>query len=80
MIPQIHQLTLDELLRLPQSTDSLAIDLAFPEKFSDELSRMEAFNKHLFRPNTYLHKWWARQFGSEPMSQTQMVMERKDDI
>lgn len=22
------------------------------------------FNKHLFRPNTYLHKWWARRCGS----------------
>ena len=22
------------------------------------------FNKHLFRPNTYLHKWWARRCGA----------------
>ena len=22
------------------------------------------FNKHLYRPNTYLHKWWARRCGS----------------
>ena len=30
----------------------------------DDLSRQEVFNKHLFRPNTYLHKWWARRCGS----------------
>ena len=28
------------------------------------MSRLEAYNKHLFRPNTYLHKWWARRCGS----------------
>lgn len=22
------------------------------------------FNKHLYRPNTHLHKWWARRCGS----------------
>ncbi|HJS17938.1 MAG TPA: hypothetical protein VJ785_04275, partial [Anaerolineales bacterium] len=41
-----------------------AIDENFPEKFADELSHLEAYNKHLFRPNTYLHKWWARRCGS----------------
>ncbi len=50
----------------PSSPDdeSPAIDYAFPEAFANELSRAEAFNKHLFRPNTYLHKWWARRCGS----------------
>ena len=37
---------------------------AFPEEFVNALSRQEVFNKHLFRPNTYLHKWWARRCGS----------------
>ena len=37
---------------------------AFPEGFVNALSRQEVFNKHLFRPNTYLHKWWARRCGS----------------
>jgi putative DNA methylase len=40
------------------------IDTSFPQAFADELSRSEVFNKHLFRPNTYLHKWWARRCGS----------------
>lgn len=43
---------------------SQRIDTHFPERFVDQLSRQEVFNKHLFRPNTYLHKWWARRCGS----------------
>ena len=39
-------------------------DNPFPEEFVNALSRQEVFNKHLFRPNTYLHKWWARRCGS----------------
>ncbi|MFQ5612364.1 MAG: hypothetical protein ACE5H9_09550 [Anaerolineae bacterium] len=54
----------DELFRSPQAGHSLEIDHSFPEEFVDELSRLEVFNKHLFRPNTYLHKWWARRCGS----------------
>jgi putative DNA methylase len=42
----------------------LAIDSAFDLKLADELARMESFNKHLYRPNTYLHKWWARRCGT----------------
>jgi putative DNA methylase len=42
----------------------LSIDAHFPEHFTDALSRCEVLNKHLFRPNTYLHKWWARRCGS----------------
>ena len=41
-----------------------SIDFAFPEEEADALARLEAFNKHLFRPNTYLHKWWARRCGT----------------
>ena len=63
-ICEARQMALDELYRLPQVEDSVAIDESFPEEFADELSRREAFNKHLFRPNTYLHKWWARRCGS----------------
>jgi len=67
-----RQLALDELLPLSPAADSPAtgrsrpggIDHAFPEEFANTLSRSEAFNKHLFRPNTYLHKWWARRCGS----------------
>jgi putative DNA methylase len=40
------------------------IDESFPEREANELAQMESFNKHLFRPNTYLHKWWARRAGT----------------
>jgi len=61
---EARQLAFDELFRIPRAEHSLAIDHSFPEEFVDELSRREVFNKHLFRPNTYLHKWWARRCGS----------------
>lgn len=40
------------------------IDESFPEREANELAQIESFNKHLFRPNTYLHKWWARRAGT----------------
>ena len=64
VIRETRQLALDELFRSSQPEQRLKIDRAFPEKFVDELSRREVFNKHLFRPNTYLHKWWARRCGT----------------
>ncbi|RME44548.1 MAG: hypothetical protein D6791_12920 [Chloroflexi bacterium] len=64
VVREARQMAFDELFRIPQEEQSLAIDHSFPEKFVDELSRREVFNKHLFRPNTYLHKWWARRCGS----------------
>jgi putative DNA methylase len=36
----------------------------FPVEAADELATRESFNKHLYRPNTYLHKWWARRCGT----------------
>ena len=48
----------------PATAHCAGIDYGFPEQFVDGLSRQEVFNKHLFRPNTYLHKWWARRCGS----------------
>ncbi len=59
-----HQLAFDGLYRSSEVEERLGIDDAFPERFADELSRWEVFNKHLYRPNTYLHKWWARRCGS----------------
>ena len=41
----------------------VAIDSFFPEEEADKLAQIESYNKHLFRPNTYLHKWWARRSG-----------------
>jgi len=64
VIREARQLAFDELYRAPQTEHSLVMDDSFPEKFVDELSRLEVYNKHLFRPNTYLHKWWARRCGS----------------
>jgi len=64
IIREARQLAFDELYRVPQTEHSLVMDDSFPEKFVDELSRLEVYNKHLFRPNTYLHKWWARRCGS----------------
>lgn len=60
------QLALD--LQLPQSNSDAApgvpIDQTFPEDAANELAALESFNKHLYRPNTYLHKWWARRSGT----------------
>jgi len=39
------------------------IDESFPEAEANELAKLESYNKNLFRPNTYLHKWWARRSG-----------------
>ncbi len=36
----------------------------FPEEAANALAVMESYNKHLYRPNTYLHKWWARRCGT----------------
>jgi len=61
---EIRQMAFDELLRLPAAGSSLRIDQTFPESFANQLAQQEVYNKHLFRPNTYLHKWWARRCGS----------------
>ncbi len=63
-IREARQLAFVEMFRASAISDSLAIDTDFPEEFANNLSKREAFNKHLFRPNTYLHKWWARRCGS----------------
>ena len=63
-VQDARQPALDELVHEPQGEHSVRIDNGFPEEFVDRLSRQEVFNKHLFRPNTYLHKWWARRCGS----------------
>jgi putative DNA methylase len=39
-------------------------EVSFPIEAADELAARESFNKHLYRPNTYLHKWWARRCGT----------------
>ncbi|GBC63618.1 hypothetical protein DENIS_4616 [Desulfonema ishimotonii] len=40
------------------------IDHHFDINFASQLAKSESYNKHLYRPNTYLHKWWARRCGT----------------
>ena len=47
-----------------EKIDRLLIDQQFDVDFADEIAKLESYNKHLYRPNTYLHKWWARRCGS----------------
>lgn len=63
-IRESRQLAMEELVYSPGGGGDAEADYSFPEKFVDELSRREVYNKHLFRPNTYFHKWWARRCGS----------------
>ena len=49
---------------LQPPTDAVPIDESFPEEDANELAKLESYNKNLFRPNTYLHKWWARRSGT----------------
>lgn len=41
-----------------------AIEAGIPLAPLHDLSKVESYNKHLYRPSTYLHKWWARRLGS----------------
>lgn len=43
---------------------AVSLDNAFPTEFANTIAKLEAYNKHHYRPNTYLHKWWARRCGS----------------
>jgi putative DNA methylase len=45
------------LLRCPLTT-------TLTWRFANEIARLESYNKHHYRPNTYMHKWWARRCGS----------------
>lgn len=40
------------------------LDDDFPVDFANAIAKLEIFNKHHYRPNSYLHKWWARRCGS----------------
>ncbi len=40
------------------------MDEEFDNEFAQQMAALESYNKHLYRPNTYLHKWWARRCGS----------------
>ncbi|MCB8945949.1 MAG: hypothetical protein H6658_19560 [Ardenticatenaceae bacterium] len=40
------------------------LDTDFAVDLANQLAQFETYNKHHYRPNTYLHKWWARRCGS----------------
>ncbi len=40
------------------------LDTEFDVALANQLAHLESYNKHLYRPNSYLHKWWARRCGS----------------
>jgi putative DNA methylase len=40
------------------------IDRRFDVQLANALVQREVHNKHLARPNSYLHKWWARRCGT----------------
>ncbi len=46
------------------AADPTAQGIPFPEEEANALAALESYNKHLYRPNTYLHKWWARRCGT----------------
>jgi putative DNA methylase len=48
----------------PMEDVATAASMEFNSKLANSIARFESYNKHLYRPNTYLHKWWARRCGS----------------
>lgn len=47
-----------------QDGAGIPLDEYFPSAEANQLAAWENYNKHLYRPNTYLHKWWARRSGT----------------
>jgi putative DNA methylase len=45
-------------------TTTIPLDTDFDVAFANAIARLESYNKHYYRPNSYLHKWWARRCGS----------------
>ena len=43
---------------------TIPLDTDFDNEFANQIAQLEAYNKHHYRPNSYLHKWWARRCGS----------------
>lgn len=60
-----HVPLLSQDVKRVQQTSPLEepIDKFFPEEAANSLATLESYNKHLYRPNSYLHKWWARRSG-----------------
>jgi len=47
-----------------RNMNNIFIDYQFPENEANEIAKIEVYNKNKYRPNTYLHKWWARRCGT----------------
>jgi putative DNA methylase len=52
------------LLNYTNENKKPLIDSYFDVDLANEIAQLESYNKNLYRPNTYLHKWWARRCGS----------------
>lgn len=63
---QKTQLNIDfeQSLGTNKMPDVLTINKEFDADLAKTLAQAESFNKHLYRPNNYLHKWWARRCGT----------------
>jgi putative DNA methylase len=48
----------------PTTAVTPLLDTDFNIDLANDLAKFETYNKHHYRPNTYLHKWWARRCGS----------------
>lgn len=48
----------------PARIPGIHLDTSFDVSFANDIARLESYNKHHYRPNSYLHKWWARRCGS----------------
>ncbi len=65
----------------PPSAESYSgypIDDHFDVELANRLAELESYNKHLYRPNTYLHKWWARRCGSTFRTLLKHLVENRD--
>jgi putative DNA methylase len=56
-----------QAMRLEEEEETAGIypiDITFDVDLANRLAHLESFNKHYYRPNSYLHKWWARRCGT----------------
>lgn len=51
-------------MKVVSLTKTRVIESALPLAELNQLANLESYNKHLYRPATYIHKWWARRLGS----------------
>lgn len=54
----------NEELGFDDITAASALENDIPYQKLNRLAKLEAYNKHHYRPTNYQHKWWARRLGS----------------